>query len=300
MLESAENNLYLTLGNQFTRLGYNTKAFHNHSIYFYERNISHPNLGYDFDGQGLNYSFEEVWPESDVEMIDETAWEYLTPDENGNIEPFHVYYLTVSGHLEYNFFGNSMSIKNKELVADMNLSDPCKAYMAAQIELDRSIELLIEKLDKAGVLEDTVIAIAGDHYPYGLTVEQISEFKGHAVDEEYELYESSFILWTPNMEGETVNKVCSNMDIVPTISNLFGLEYDSRLLMGKDIFSDSEGLVVFKDKNWLCDMGTRSQLEEHALEYVREVDKKVSNMFNYSTLILENDYYGLLFDEDDN
>lgn len=297
MLESAENNLYFTLGNQLNRLGYKTKAFHNHSIYFYDRNISHPNLGYEFDGQGLNYHFEEVWPESDVEMIDETSWEFLTPNEEGDIEPFHVYYLTVSGHLEYNFLGNSMAIKNKDLVEDMTLSEPCKAYMATQIELDRAVELLIMKLEAAGVLEDTVIAIAGDHYPYGLTNEQISEFKGHDVDDEYELYESSFILWTPDMKKETITKVCSNMDILPTLSNLFGLEYDSRLLMGKDVFSDGEGLVVFKDKNWLCDKGTRSQLEEHALEYVRQIDSRVSAMFNYSTLILERDYYGLLFNE---
>ena len=295
MLESSSNDLPFTLGNQFMKLGYNTKAFHNHSIYYYDRNVSHPNLGYEFKGQGREYSFEETWPESDVEMIDETTWEFLTPDENGEIKPFQTYYLTVSGHLSYSFSGNQMAAKNKEMVQDMNMSDSCKAYMATQIELDRAVELLIEKLDEAGVLEDTVIAIAGDHYPYGLTNEEISEFKGREIDEEYELYESAFILWTPNMESETVYKVCSNLDILPTLSNLFGLEYDSRLLMGSDIFSEKEGLVVFKDKNWLTDSGTRSYLESTFPEYVRQIDKKVSNMFNYSSLILDKDYYSLIF-----
>lgn len=291
MRESADNYLPFTFGNQFTNLGYISNAYHNHSVYYYDRDISHPNLGYDFKGQGREYSFTETWPESDLEMIDKTTEDFLVRDKNGEIKPFNVYYLTVSGHLLYTFNDNYMSRKNAELVEDMPLSDSCKAYMAAQIELDRAIELLIERLDEAGVLEDTVIALAGDHYPYGLTAEEISEFRGHAIDEEYELYESTFLLWNSETKHEKVDKVCSNMDILPTLSNMFGLEYDSRLLMGKDIFSDSEGFVVFKDKDWITDRGTRRELSEESLDYVSQMDKKAADMFNYSTLILDKDYY---------
>lgn len=291
MRESADNYLPFTFGNQFTNLGYISNAYHNHSVYYYDRDVSHPNLGYDFKGQGREYSFTETWPESDLEMIDKTTEDFLVRDKNGEIKPFNVYYLTVSGHLLYTFNDNYMSWKNAELVENMPLSDNCKAYMAAQIELDRAIELLIERLDEAGVLEDTVIALAGDHYPYGLTVEEISEFRGHAVDEEYELYESTFLLWNSETKHEKVDKVCSNMDILPTLSNMFGLEYDSRLLMGKDIFSDSEGFVVFKDKDWITDRGTRRELSEENSDYVSQMDKKAADMFNYSTLILDKDYY---------
>ena len=297
MRESAENYLPFTLGNQFKELGYNTKGFHNHSVYYYDRHLSHPNLGYEYKGQDREYSFSEIWPESDVEMIDETTWEFLTPDENGEIAPFHTYYLTVSGHLAYNFYGNNIASKNESVVRDMQLSDACKAYMATQVELDRAIELLIKKLAEAGVLEETVIAIVGDHYPYGLTPEEISEFKGHTIDEEYELFESSMIIWTPEMKGETVEKLCSNMDVLPTLSNLFGLEYDSRLLMGKAIFSSDEGFVVLKDKNWISEKGTRSQLEESNKDYVAKMDKRVSDMFNYSAMILDKNYYSLIFTE---
>ena len=127
------------------------------------------------------------------------------------------------------------------------------------------------------MLENTVIALAGDHYPYGLTNDEISEFKGHAVDEEYELYESAFLLWTPGMEPQTVDKLCCNMDILPTLANLFGLEYDSRLLMGRDIFSDSEGFVIFRDRDWISERGTRSDLlaaGEAEEAYVRAVDRQ--------------------------
>ena len=297
MKESAENWLPFTLGNQFGRLGYETKAYHNHSVYYYDRVSSHPNLGYEFKGQGRGYEFENIWPESDVEMIDKTTADFLTADENGEIEPFHVYYLTVSGHLNYNFYGNVIAYRNRKLVQDMEMSDACKAYMAGEIELDRALELLLARLDEAGVLENTVIALAGDHYPYGLTNDEISEFKGHAVDEEYELYESAFLLWTPGMEPQTVDKLCCNMDILPTLANLFGLEYDSRLLMGRDIFSDSEGFVIFRDRDWISERGTRSDLlaaGEAEEAYVRAVDSKVANMFDVSALILDRDYYRYL------
>ena len=105
------------------------------------------------------------------------------------------------------------------------------------------------------------------------------------------MYESTFILWSMGMEPEKVDKVCSNMDILPTLSNMFGLEYDSRLLMGRDIFSDSEGFVVFKDKDWISERGTRGGLIESDREYASLMDEKVRNMFNYSALILDKDYY---------
>lgn len=294
MKESADNDLPFTLGNQFRNMGYVTKAYHNHSVYYYSRDISHPNLGYDFKGQGREYSFEDTWPESDLEMIDKTVSDFLTPDENGKIQPFHIYYLTVSGHLNYNFSNNDMARKNSALVGDMYMSEECRAYMAANIELDKAVELLIEKLDEAGQLENTVIAIAGDHYPYGLGEEGISEFKGHDVDTEYEMYESTFLLWTPGMEPEETDKLCSNMDILPTLSNMFGIEYDSRLFMGRDIFSDGEGFVVFKDKDWISERGTRESLVGADDEYVRKMDKKVAEMFNYSALVLDRNYYSYL------
>lgn len=294
MRESSNNELPYTLGNQFKNTGYQTKAYHNHSVYYYDRNLSHPNLGYDFKGQGREYSFKKTWPESDIEMVDKTTSDFLTPDENGNIQPFHIYYLTVSGHLNYNFFGNHMAMKNQDLVKDMDMSEACRAYMACNIEFDRAVELLLQRLEEAGQLENTVIAIAGDHYPYGLEASEISEFRGHAVDETYEMYRGAFILWTPGMEPEKVNKLCSNMDILPTISNMFGLEYDSRLLMGKDIFSDSEGFVVFKDKNWISDKGPKDALVGVDDQYVEKMDKKVADMFNYSALILDENYYSYL------
>ena len=298
MTEASDNCLPFTLGHQFGQLGYVTKAYHNHRIDYYHRDKSHPNLGYDFDGQGGSYDFGDSWPESDLEMINKTTPDFLTPDDNGEIAPFHVYYLTVSGHLEYNFKIQDMAAKHEKETEDLNLSQGPRAYVAANMELDLAMELLLKRLEEAEVLDNTVIVLAGDHYPYALSNKEISELRGHKISEPYEKFRSTAIVWTPGMEPMTIEKTASNLDLLPTVSNLFGLDYDSRLLMGTDIFSDRPGLVVFEDKDWISDRGTRQELvsseAESDIKYVEETDSHVADMFKYSAWILNYDYYASL------
>ncbi len=298
MWRSAENYLPFTLGNQFKRLGYNTLAYHNHTYDFYNRDESHPNLGYIYKARGNGLDVKGSWPESDLEMIEKTTGEFL------NGEPFHVYYLTVSGHMNYTFIGNSMASKNKALVKDLPLSEECKAYLACNIELDRAMELLLQRLEEAGVADKTLIVLAPDHYPYGLTKEAIDTFAGHTVEENFELYKSQLIIYTKGMTPQVIDKPCSSLDILPTVSNLMGLEYDSRLLMGKDIFSNSDPLVIFANRSWITDKAMYNpETEELTLltdevvneDYINGINHIVKLKFNYSAKILEEDYYSILF-----
>ncbi len=298
MWRSAENYLPFTLGNQFKRLGYNTLAYHNHTYNFYNRDESHPNLGYTYKARGNGLDVKGSWPESDLEMIEKTTGEFL------NGEPFHVYYLTVSGHMNYTFIGNSMASKNKALVKDLPLSEECRAYLACNIELDKAMELLLQRLEKAGVADKTLIVLAPDHYPYGLTKESIDTFAGHTVEENFELYKSQLIIYAKGMTPQVIDKPCSSLDILPTVSNLMGLEYDSRLLMGKDIFSDSEPLVIFANRSWITDKAMYNpETEELTLlgeekvdeKYINNINQTVKQKFNYSAKILEQNYYSILF-----
>ena len=77
----------------------------------------------------------------------------------------------------------------------MPYSKPVKAYLATQMELDRALELLIQKLEEKGILEDTVIALVGDHYPYTLSIDQINEVSTYPRDSIVEVNRSNFILW---------------------------------------------------------------------------------------------------------
>jgi len=247
MRRSGENSMPFALGNQLRKFDYETNAYHNHSGTYYGRDLSHPNLGYDFKAVDFGLDIEKRWPESDLEMIEETVFEYV------NEEPFHTYYVTVSGHMLYNFSDNYQAAKHKDAVAHLPYGESNKAYLATQIEFDLAMENLLEQLEAAGVADNTLIAISSDHYPYGLTNEEISELLGHTVEEYFELYKSTFILYTPNMEPTVVEKLCSSYDILPTLSNLMGIPYDSRLLIGTDIFSDKDPLVIFSNRSFLTE-----------------------------------------------
>jgi hypothetical protein len=57
----------------------------------------------------------------------------LTTDEYMKDEPFHAYYMTVSGHMRYDFNGNYIAYKNRDLVSHLPYGVGGKAYMATQI-----------------------------------------------------------------------------------------------------------------------------------------------------------------------
>ncbi|MBR5782802.1 MAG: sulfatase-like hydrolase/transferase [Clostridia bacterium] len=300
--------LPFTMPQQFLHSGTQTvRAYHNHSYSYYHRDVSHPNLGYIYKGIGNGLETEvngKVWPESDLEMIEATVEDYL-----GGEQPFMTYYMTVSGHMEYNFDGNSMAYKNRDLVSHLPYSEAVRAYYACNIEFDKAMEKLLSALETAGVADKTVIVITPDHYPYGLEDSSaenpymyFDEVAGHSVETNFELYKSSLIIYCPSMEPITVDKVCGTSDIIPTLNNLFGFEYDSRLLMGKDILSDAQPLVLFLNRSWITDKGRYNaetkefelfagQTVENEQEYVENIKRIVSNKFKVSAQMLENNYY---------
>lgn len=294
---SGRNYMPFAFGNQFRDIGYIAKAYHDHTYTYYNRDISHPNIGYDYKGIGNGLDVKVTWPESDLEMIEKTTEEYIKD------APFHVYYLTISGHLQYNFGGNFIAKKNRELVEHLPYSNPSKAYLACNLELEFAVAELINRLEEVGELENTVIAISPDHYPYGLVKSSIDELSGHKVESNFELHKGIFILWNSEMEPIIVDEFCSSLDINPTISNLFGLEYDSRLLMGNDIFSSVEPLVIFPNRSWITEKARYNSINDKAEffepyeydeGYVKQIHNKVIKKFKYSTSILDNDYYNVL------
>lgn len=297
---SASSNNYLpfAMGNQLRELNYKTMAYHNHTYTYYDRHKSHPNMGYEYKGLGNGLNVTEVWPASDLEMMELSIPEFI------NDQPFHAYYMTVSGHTRYNFGGNNMAIKNRNVVKDLPLSTGAQAYIATQVELDRAMEYLLNSLEEAGVADTTLIAMSADHYPYGLSTAEIDELAGHKVENNFELYKNHFILYTPNMEPTTIDKPASSLDILPTISNLLGLEFDSRLLMGKDIFSDSDPLVIFFNRSFITDKGKYNGVNyqftsfsdiNYTQKEIEQMVEAINAKFYYSARILETDYYNIIF-----
>ena len=316
---SANDDMPFALGNQLRALGYRTGAYHDNIYNYYNRDKTHPNLGYDYQGvgSGLTVTEDGSWPYSDLEMVQNTIGDYIDGYVSDGT-PFHVYYMTVSGHGSYGW-GHAMAAKNraKAQAAYPNASTQVQSYVAANLELENALTYLLEQLEAAGIAEDTVICMSADHYPYLLAepeTDYYNELRG-VVDSERDTdrYRNALVLWCGGMENAvTVTEPCSAVDIVPTLSNLFGLEYDSRLLSGRDVLdkdydagsaSGSIPLVILptsSGNSWATAAGvfeasTRTfnarpgvTVEE---DYVSRVNNIVALQYNYAQQLIARDYY---------
>lgn len=302
-LRVAGNYMPYSYANVFEKQGYSSNAYHNHTATYYERDKYIETMGYNSYlavGTGLEDRMDTSnWPNSDYEMVKTTVNDYI------NNEKFMAYYMTVSGHMNYTKIGNMMVYRNWDQVKDLPYSNKAKGYLAANIELDKAVGELLSRLEQAGKLEDTVIVISGDHYPYGLTLDEINELSTFERDDKFEKFRMPFLIWSGSMKGPIkVEKIGSSLDVLPTVLNLFGEEFDSRLLMGRDILSDSDPIVIFSDRSFITDKGRYNSLTEQFTPnegvtveegYVDKINTIIYKKYQMSRLILENDYYKHVF-----
>ena len=294
------NYLPFCLGNALTEKGYQTWGYHDYIGDFYNRNITHANMGYTFKAADSGLDMKIDWPSSDLEMVEASVDDYLSSKE-----PFHAYYMTFSGHYQYNW-DNAMSDKNRDAVRDLPYSEPVKAYIACNLELENALTYLMERLEQAGVANKTCIVLTNDHYPYGLTEEEYNELAGQTLDTTFEKYRNSFICYVPGLsENIVVDEYCSTADILPTLLNLFGVDYDSRLLAGADVLSNGIHMAILSDKSFLTkafryDAGTETVIP--ADESITVSDEQleayrlyVDNKFQMSSNIVNSDYYAHVF-----
>ena len=301
----ASRNSYLpfTLGNAFqSQRGVESFGYHNYRGSYYGRSESHPNMGYTMKFAGDGMTFTTNWPASDLEMMEQSVDDYIGK------EPFHAYYMTFSGHYRYDIGTNEMAKRNWDQVKDLPYSsNAIKAYLSCNIELDKAIGYLMERLEQAGVADRTAIVIAGDHFPYGLKDSEYAELIGHDIDG-FSKFKSTLIFWVGGLEKNiVVDEYCCNVDVLPTILNLWGFEYDSRLLAGTDVFSDGTHAAVLVDKSFLTDKvwfnastgEIRYQVPESEIPegYVENMNQLIATRFSISADILNTAYYNFVFDK---
>ena len=318
---SHQDYMPFALGNQFRALGYTTVAYHNNSYTYYNRHLTHPNLGYDYYGQGNGLTLTVPgWPYSDLEMMELTAPAYIEDYVNTG-KPFHAYYMSVSGHANWGW-GNAMSAKNREaaVAAYPNASQPVQGYIAANLELEYALTYLLEQLEAAGIADDTVICMTADHYPYALVTDEVDYYQELSGKQDSELdisrYKNTWLLWSGSMESSvTVRTPCSAIDILPTVSNLFGLEFDSRLMSGHDVFAQNYNasqastcmpLVILptnRGYSWITAAGTYDAKTRTftpnpgitvADDYVKTVSSLIDAKYSYARQLIQYDYAGVV------
>lgn len=309
----AQSHQTYSLGNVFTREGYDVHAYHSNTSKFYSRHRAYPALGYSqykTTDHGMSLPNDRYWPRSDREMAEATIDDYIDSSE-----PFHAYYMTISGHSNYSTIGNIMSKWHYDKLPEKysDYTEQAKCYLAANYEVELMLEYLVKRLDEAGKLEDTVFAMAPDHYPYVLKEQSQIDLLGEDVYDGYNIYRNKFILWSASMEEPVVSdKYCTSIDIVPTLLNLFGIEYDSRLVTGTDIMSNSQGIAFFRGRfgvSWITKQGTYEAKDDVFIRskdstlrddetdaYVKNINNALHLKTTFARGLLEKNYYSYFID----
>lgn len=300
---SRDSYLPYCLGNIFKeQRGIQSYGYHNYFSEYYGRDESHPNMGYTMKFANEGMEFANAWPSSDLEMMMQSVDDYLSADQQ-----FHAYYMTFSGHLAYDIQTNPMAYRNWELVKDLPYSDEAKCYLSCNIELDKALSYLLQRLEEAGVADKTAIVLAADHHPYGLTDAQYSEALGENVVK-FTKFKSNLIFWVGGLEEPVVvEEYCSTVDILPTILNLWGFEFDSRMLTGTDVFSDGLHVAVLSDKSFFTDkvwVDTEYGIVQYLVDpaevpagYIEDMMDIIETKFALSADILNSAYYNFVFEK---
>ena len=302
------NNLYPeSIFNLFKEKGYKTSSMHDYSDKYYQRREIHKNVGsdkyYDADDLKLQYNTKDEEWASDEDFMKQVV-KILNNYKNN--ERFLTWLTTVTSHQPY---GESLyGDKYLYLFADSKYDEydiKLKRYMSKLKVLDNGLGILLEGLEKQGKLDNTVIVLYGDHYPYGLANSILQKALPYDISEKYENERVPFVIWSNDIEATTYEQYTSYVNLLPTIANLFNLDYDSRYYVGSDLFSSEyQNLVVYTDGSWknnICfyDASTSDIIyytsKEYSTEEIIEINKDIGYKIKYSDLAIQHDYFNYLY-----
>lgn len=297
--EYATNDWTNSIFSLFSAQGYSTHAYHNWTDEFYPRKQMMESMyceDYE-DYDDLPFEMISGW-QSDYDLFRFTVDKYINEDK------FMTMYITSSTHFPYN---TTWDVLGNKYLDEINAVHPdypedVKHYISKAMELDKGMEYLLERLEEAGKLEDTAIVFFADHHPLNMNVQYLIDYT-YEVDRSVGMNEfrSPFVIYCPSLLGdETFTDVTSTYDILPTVLNLYNLDYDPRLYLGTDYFSDNEAIVYFPDGDWLTNQGiyysATGEFEATSKQavsdtYITNMTTKVNNAFNISHLIYQTDYF---------
>jgi lipoteichoic acid synthase len=305
-----DNTFPNTLPRLFEQQGYKTFSYHNYIDYFYPRTYFHTNtLGFQVykgaSALGLldevprgTLLFNHIW-QRDSDLIS------LTVDEFINENKFFVNYITVSGHFNYNSDHEVVPYHIEALDAyleetNTTLPSDIYYYLATAMELDLAIGLLKEALAEKNKLDDTIIMIYGDHYAYAIDEDVIWDYDTIKEDNDiFDLHKVPLIFHAPNTKLQgSFNRYMSSLDILPTISNLFGLNLNYQHVFGVDVFSNRDAIIKFSNLSFKSrDFFYNSLTEVYSiendamtLEELKFLEQQLITDYRYNTLFLEYDF----------
>ena len=239
----SRNDYSYSLPNLLRKSGYSTNAFHMNSHEYYSRGINYKSFGFDsYYGLKDTKQYSDntnYWLDREL-ILNDNFNKLLFDNESLSMS----YIITYSGHMPYKSTRGTCSLLTEE---DGLTEYECLKLQAA--ETDYFMSLLLEHLEINNMLDNTVIVAFTDHYLY--TLEDKSLLEKNKNTENNLINQTPFFIWSNGKHKKVINKATSQLDILPTVLNLFGIEYNSNYYLGSDILDSSfKQLVFFPDGSW--------------------------------------------------
>lgn len=287
---SFNTNLYeYSLANLFKNLGYRVNAFHMNTGEYYSRGSNYKNWGYDHYYSLLDdNSYDDLSYELDRELIEnEGFYQHLFQEEG----PFVHYLITYTNHKPFRVSKGMGKMLAELKYGEGNVPDlteeACVKLFAG--ETDYMIGLMMQALKDNGLYENTVIVAFTDHYLY--TIEDKTILEQYKETENNLINHTPFFIWSAGQEREEIDAVNGQIDILPTVLNMFGIKYIKEYYIGHDIFdADYPGYVFFSDGSWYNGTVYNDGQESEANDEEREINDRIDFLIKRNDLTLKYDY----------
>ena len=255
-----KNSFPYSMANMFKNQDYDVNAFHMNSGEYYSRQTNYTNWGYDkYYGLLDINDYKDKSYTLDRELINDVTFQEKMFSKDSK---FVDYIITYSNHLP---FTNTKGVCKLLYDMEMDLNDTVdmgeeSSSMFVQLteeecirkqahETDYMMELLLKKLTELNLIDDTVIVVFTDHYLY--TVEDKTILDKYKNTSNNLINKTPFFIWQNNMKRTNIKEVTSQLNILPTTLNLFGINYNPNYYIGSDALSSNyKGIVFFSDYSW--------------------------------------------------
>ena len=289
----------------FNDANYTTFSAHNYTESYYPRNAIHTNMGsqeyYGVQKLGIPYSNEYInWSNDDDFM--NAALKIIDNKQANSNKPFMTWLTTVSGHQPYSV-DSIQGNKYYSMTDGTNLPSDVRRYMSKLKILDDGIGVLLDGLESRGMLDDTVIVFYGDHYPYGISKDHLNKALSYDTKDDMNAEQVPLMIYNPSIEGKTIEDYTYYLNILPTVLNLMGVNYDPRLYLGEDMNSDSyESMVVFSDGSWKNEYvfynASTSKVKTYQNHYsdadISRINNEIESKMKISEMAISNNYFAYL------
>lgn len=279
------NNYSYSLANLFKKAGYKVNSIHKNNGQFYNRDNIHIAWGYE-----NHYNKTNININGNIDLDTVLVSENI--DKIIYSEKFMTFYITYSAHMPFAYTKNECK-ENIEYIKN-KFNSKNEEFLCAMSQAkvtDDSIKIIIDKLKDEKIFEDTVIVFFTDHYAYSMNEELIMSQKNET-DKDL-LNKVPFFIYDGGKTQMEVAKVNSNIDILPTIADLFGLSYNPSLYLGNSIFAeDFKEIVPFSDGTWYDGkIKFNSDYKDKITDYILETNEYVNNTVLIGGKIIESDYF---------